>query len=680
MPSWIKILFEYIPWGKIRDSITDIVNSQSVALLCSGLLLIGSITSFGVYLNRSSVYEQIVSKTIKSKLEPTPQSYKGLESFLLANMRQGIDSEIKKDHLTKNFKDKFKALINQLNEFASAESRQPDLETQIKLLEEQVKDLQKKSQNGIAPIKVVDSIMQAIQEFKEGKLNIPQLQLSPGQNDGKILTQKISGDDKRVGPGFLFLPLYLLRPGFTQIELGKLKANSPDARQIIEDKLKQDPYLIRDVLLVQELSSTLQQFTNIPVIQTSNNGPVITPKQVYTITRNGINRIITNVSETPYEYYGSQFSPTIYFPSRPYYWEGYKMQSDFWEKYDPNSNDSGPGIEQLFYVSQPYLDLGGNGVVVTLSTALKATYQPDGGEQESKIYGVVCFDLTFPDGFLQSTLRDQLQAVKADYIEADIKMLNPTSCERNVKFRSEGMKEGLEYQLFTEMERFIFQSMAGGERSQVLGNIRVLSDDAGEELHLSIPVSQPRYTTDSHNYESLKVESGFILASINLPKYRRVTSYIGALAGLFLASTIVLITLAWAKTIRHKNEFEKAFLRVGKVMLHSPIPYVRLDAEDRIVDCNLSFCEKFGLTEDEHLREAMLNCTFRSLCADAASRKEYDAVQENRKNRQPVDPYTIKFRYPKPGFKEFQAKVVSADIPSTSISGKMPETFGILLD
>jgi len=354
-------LLKEIPWTKVWDKILPILENQKIAFAFSLILLLISIGLGSWYWDRSGEYESIVRNTLQSELEATPQRFKGLESFLLSNVEPGVDEDLKNRRLKSNFIGAFKSLQTQLNQFDDAQVDEPELE------------------------------------------------IAPGENGGRIFTD-------RRGPGFLYLSIYLLRPAFTEEEIVSLANNNRRERRVaqrmIMEKIGRDPILRRDVSMSQHLSDTLQDFTRLSIANLDDEGKAKSflsdkPAQVYFITKNGVTRFFSNENKNPGVYYGSQFPPTIFFPSRPYFWPAY-LAKDL----DSGSNLSdGEGLSKYFYVSRPYMDLGGNGIVITLSRRLVA---------RGVTQGVICFDLPFlQNQSIKPTLEKRISSFEGDSVEAE---------------------------------------------------------------------------------------------------------------------------------------------------------------------------------------------------------------------------------------------------------------------
>src|SRR5581483_1421886 len=109
------------------------------------------------------------------------------------------------------------------------------------------------------------------------------------------------------------------------------------------------------------------------------------PDRVFIITRTGIIRIFTKNNN----YLVQRIPPHTSFPGRPYFWPAFDQnKSAFLSKNKPFQDELGPEVKDSFFVSRPYMDIGGSGVVVTLTRAF---------EIEGVTEAVIGFDIPFND-------------------------------------------------------------------------------------------------------------------------------------------------------------------------------------------------------------------------------------------------------------------------------------------
>jgi len=330
MIDWIwKQILNLVPWAKIGEFLEDLIKHQKAALAMAVTLLAASIGLGAWYWDRSGDYDDIVRNTLSAQMEETPQTFKGLEAFIYSNLNQNIDE-------TKN--------VNNALEHYDLTT---DFTTQLSNVQRELN-------------KFLDDTTQK-QEIENVRIRV-----ANGGNEGKVLT-----DSDESKPGFLFLPVYLLRATLGAEDFQALKNRTLPER--VKQEIASDTNLKRDVALTGFLAKELQEFTTKPIFKFKDDDPLSKfvnnqPTQVYVITKNGVNRIFSNKGVKPEQLYGTQFSATTFFPSRPYFWPVFQG-TEYWGK-DLLPNGSQATVGKYFSVTRPYLDLAGNGIVITLSRGL----------------------------------------------------------------------------------------------------------------------------------------------------------------------------------------------------------------------------------------------------------------------------------------------------------------------
>jgi hypothetical protein len=623
MDPIIHFVRDLIPWEKIQDFLGRLYSHQPLALSAAILLLALSLGLGGYYMHRSSEYDEIVRNTLSSDMEATPQNFKGLEAFIFSTLKQTSDvdvsSELKREHLHSKFYEACEALQRRLDAYPAEREKK------------------------IAEVKV---------------------QVAKGKNEGKILTDTIK-------PGFLFLPIHVLRTTFPPEDLDKLKndrISDEDKAKIFNPRLAGDTELKDDIALTGFIANELHKLASTPIVEP--NLLQISPAQVYIITKNGINRIFNIQLEDPELYYGTQFPATTFFPSRPYFWptflnedtEDNAKHKHYGNRIMPAEDEKTVG--KYFYVTRPYLDLAGNGIVITLTRGLYVN---------GKIQAVLCFDLPYVKvgnnvyGILQQGVYRYEGEIMP--VVCDMSLGKEINCYKDTAIDGSGTSSS-EGSLLNQIEQYIRNRSIPRERSEIAGNLQVLPGGQNlDSMHISVPIGAEIL----NNQQKAKLA----LINIDFIKYKTKTSFFAAAASVCFAAMIILLTYLWGATVRSKKEYQEAFSQVARVMYGSPTPYVRLDSKDQIVDCSLSFCEKLGYPPNANSVSKMGKHKFGSLCADEKSIKQYKTVQQARAKSDRVEPYPLNLRGK--GDLIVPVMVSSAAVPSTS-KGLFPETFGIILD
>jgi PAS domain-containing protein len=614
-------LVKGLPWDRIKNFLQLLVMQQPLALLVCVCLLATSLGLGYWYWDRSTNYENIFRDTLQANLESTPQNFKGLEAFIMSNVVPGVNTDLEKEEIHQKFHDLCVKLESQVSKFNYDNNDELGLQVAI------------------------------------------------GSNDGKILTDYHEN-------GFLFLPITILRNTLSESDQETLASKEQVDRdkhyEIIAKALKDDKVLKRDIAFTKSLAYILQEYTAVQIAVQKKDNLATTyleefPTQSYIITKNGINRIFSQKPNAA-DFYGSQFSATTFFPNRPYFWAAFQDKKHFGDPASLTPKEK-QTIGDYFYVTRPYMDLGGNGIVITLVRGLVI---------DGLIQAAICFDLPFKQGkSIQEALISRIETFEAVKVKA--KCTIPKGAGKGQHDCFPHTDEGNSIQqekreLIGVMKSFITKKT----RAEVFGNIQVISSEednvAGNTLEISVPVAEP-ISID----EIIKdLQTGTVLLfKLNLFDYKRKTTFIALAAATAFGLMTLFLAYLWGSTIRRKREYEEAFDRVATVMYWSPTPYVRLNSKDQICDLSLSFCTMLGYNTQEQSIKNLKSFKLEELLADKTSRQEYRRVQKLREEGGLVDPYPLKLKRCDGSL--VSVTVVSADVPSTE-RDTLPETFGIFLD
>jgi PAS domain S-box-containing protein len=593
------------------------------------VLLAAAAVLLSWYYERSKEYTDIVNSTLHADVEPTPQESKGLEAFTLSSLDRSTVMTLRGKTLDPHFVQKYVELVTAIT-----------------------------STNNLA-------------------LNKEHVKLIAAEGVDKKNKKQILTDSGVKG--FLFLPLNILRGAhqFTNSSDGKA---SQDIGTIGNELLEKDEVLKRDVILSRSAAQVLDDLLGTEfVADTGADYPLeIKPAQVYLITGTGINRIFsTRLSDS---YYSTQFSPLTFFPVRPYFLGALKKASTMIPLVDDEKQmlggremSSAPKVDSTFYVSQPYMDLGGNGIVITASRQIRGyTFGT----------AVLCLDfqLAAPKD-LTKVLLETIDKFDAPWAQVQMEIdrqhdsvLRPTILKaRHSPPNSDenDLAQHAKVRLDKETEDF----------SKFFGNIEKISDQdnstAAESfapLEVSVPVGTVKLDKD--------VQSGqFLLFKLDLAAFRHRTDLIGLLGCSCLGTFTVFLIGGFVVAVSHGEdlaetnlELHDAFAKVGMVLWDAPVPYALLDANDQVKDCNYAMCKLLGFNEKQEL----IGREFRALVWPE-DQLNYDHVQDKRKKNKPVESYPLRFRSAEG--KQIPMWIVSASVPSPSETQQesLPETFGIML-
>ena len=319
LPGTLKILWDL---RKPPSQFFYVLRKQPIGLSVCTFLFGASVVLFLLYQDHVRLYESIISRTLSKETENTPQSYKGLEAFILSNVQDDVDVQLQKSHFAEEFVAKY--------------------------------------------ANVTDALATSEINIPKGPRAV-ELQVTHRQTHHALYDTYTDIDSR--SPGYLFLPAYLVH----------------DHQDLAETVRIDDPAVVRAINLGRLLGRSLQQLANGPILALDNNSVDVqaylqlAPVQVYLITTDGTMRVFNRAAEHPSVEYGNQFPPTTFFPSRPYFWSAVE---EYLTAPKPTTSED---IGKSFRVSKPYLDLGGGGVVITLSRPI----------QVAGVLAVLCIDLQF---------------------------------------------------------------------------------------------------------------------------------------------------------------------------------------------------------------------------------------------------------------------------------------------
>jgi hypothetical protein len=534
---------------------------------------------------------------------------------------------------------------------------------------------------------------QAWDQLLEDLSKIPQdankVELTASSSTGEVLTEPEADPIRRPQtrreqqkPGFLFLPYFLLSPPlpkekeqkiFTEgqhlvlYEHGQLDPCSDPQSQ--DTTMCTESSLARDAVSTQNAALSMQTLAAMPLISAKGEaGKYLSalPVQSYIVFSSGVIRVFTHDEPHPSKFFGNQFPPTTFFPSRPYFWPTFIDHPSFYTelKSQPSSLDdlthkqlsevltrakgelaTDATVGDFFRVSAPYLDLGGSGIVVTLTRGVII----DGVTR-----AVICIDLRFDDNnSVLAALRATIGRINADIFQVDCSVAQGSQqliCPNEKSFTTK--EDELFHSVHNEFTR---------KSTDILGTLYRF--DEGTNIRLSLPLNRVINRDGSQSVT-------LMLASFDPTIYRRRTSYFAMAAAASLALLVSFLAYLWGSIELSSDWYETAFKGVDQVMEQCPMPYARLDQNDKVIGSNQRFRSLFGIKPESE------QPTLRSLCYDEQSRIEYDKVEGSRRIGENVNPYSLTLRTT--ANEPYTAVVHSAAVPSSSGSNQ-PDTFGVLL-
>jgi hypothetical protein len=596
-----------------------ILARQPAALAISSLLFLFSVFLTLWYLQRSSRYESIVTATIGASMEATPQVYKGLEALVFSSVKQNVDQSVRSATLNPKF-------VREYTKFQS--------------------DIQ--------------SILARRQISSDKEIEL----VEPKNGNVGVMTEV----DHRA-PGFLFLPVFLFHDSVptAQRRSGRKLFLVSDQKGRVSngDFYVGDAGLFRSVALTRAVAPSLQALADQPILNDDSKDAALyltrLPAQVYLITKEGVNRIFTRGSPYPADKYASQFPSSTFFPSRPYFWPAVReAESGVLGGPLPAPNAT---VGSFFYVSRPYLDLGGSGVVITLARSIAL---------DDVTTAVLCFDLQFDvSQNLYTALERNVSELSGNSIVVDCMVTS--NSEPHCSPADQKVLDEPESHLLKKVQDKLAESKDDFERSRILGNLLRLdtpASDSPSKISFSLPMDQEFLPNDVQKVKLLLVD-------LDINSFREKTTLIGVAAASAFGLMTVLLSYLWGSNVMKHREYQSSFSKLAEVMYYSPTPYLRLDSEDRICDMSASFCWLIGVQPTPDNFDALKGKTFRSICANNNSREEYDRVQQLRKDAEQVDSYLLDLKANDGS--QVKVRVFSAAVPPAENSD-LPETFGILVE
>lgn len=642
-------------WEQVVPRLLSLVLGHPLAAPVALCLLIASLFMASRYSEMATLQESLLQQSLDTR---TPST--GPEALWTAQMPTCIKEDLGSDQISPDFSNQFRAKLKTT-----------------------IEDLETVCDKGCAD-----------------RLKISDLSLI-GDSPDQIVT-----DDKT---DFLFFPT-------------RLSGDSDLLSQVITRKDNHIPPSLTDVataiFVSQRIGDSLDAMVNTPIFtcdptmtssprndQQCTGGrhckyldPV--PVQVYFIDQYGLNRIVGRYGDKRLskEYYQRQFSARTNFVARPYY-EPALVQAE-----DKLPEATGQ-IDKYFYVTDPYFDAAGNGLVVTLARGFS---YPSIGR------GALCFDLGLKSPTSLGLPLETLDRLGSIARIAHCKIPFASSGKPQCPMDASGYEDrkafrrtdaDLQSALESDLEKTIIKQRDDHSLSEVTGSLRVLgrwqafddssvnyrslsfledyvlskislaevvrSSSSSWQLLISAPLGPPMVSDNAEKVD-------FLVFNINVPAFRRQTALwgLGGLSALLLG--LGLVGFLWELDSRTNREMYEALVRVSKIMGHSGLAFTWLDKNDTIVQASDEFVKKLGFATLAELFSIHPSKKFASLISKD-SKAEYAEVETKRKRGEPVKPYALDFEINGGGSKSFT--IVAASVPSsTNLWYAVPETFGVLLE
>lgn len=472
-----------------------------------------------------------------------------------------------------------------------------------------------------------------------------------GPTEGARREQAVMGDGD--SDFLIFLPAMALHydnddESTKTSELKNLSYNSiKKAEGQITDGLRAalrvNPDIVRDLQFARTLSGKLKEFDNSLI----NGNEVV---QSYFIAESGLILIRSKSVKSQAAFYEIQFPKAYYFPDRDYVLGALRGRD--------TQRLSALGFD---YESEPYIDLGGHGIVRTYSKKIKLA---------NGRYGVICLDVS--RSILEGRIKERLDVLRTKgnpYQEWTIVVDESSIQGPNGTTGLGALPEDFQW--------FARRLLLGGDKAELLGRIA-----SQQDVQQSKDTNVLRYTIPlSTKLDDDKRKVTLMLVTIDferlwaLQQRRLVYVCIGLMI-------FILVTLNIFKdSFLLRTEISELVQKLDRVMEHAKNPYARLNSENEFVAINDCFLRLLGYGNKQSLEYENWGAkprTFMSIL-DEPSQKRYEESLRLSRTGAPTVAYTVNMY--KQDKKMLRARVYGERIVFPTIKkGKYPQRFGILLD
>lgn len=390
---------------------------------------------------------------------------------------------------------------------------------------------------------------------------------------------------------------FLMVPGISvrQLKVGTEKLDDTNVDKVLMD----NPEILFDFHIASRIDKKLSALNNVTVQS-------LTIVQVYFISESGfifLRSLPINYGDGSYDF---KFPRYTFFADRVYFWGAI-------DPHFPKDKDS-----PFDYHTNPYVDLGGNGIVKTYSRKVLLP---------NHRVGVICVDALLSKEPV-TEIRQRLISLGATVSDASW-TIGPTYNQKEGHgddvpgFHWVGSQLGISEQ----------------EQARILGAI-AFQDDYPPDPGDGPPDNVVRFTVPigSKNVGGGKTTTNLLLVSFDASA-RKQTIFLyftGFISGIFVLA-LATTTLIWHYTVLERS-MKGVLDKMSDVMREAATPFARLDGKNRFVDANFSFLKLVDCLNLDELRNHAP--TFRQLVT-AETQQTYDAILEQSGKGEKTPKYTI---------------------------------------
>lgn len=446
---------------------------------------------------------------------------------------------------------------------------------------------------------------------------------NPVMDQGHTWTKIIQSKKKEHENAFLMVPAISVRQAM--VGNNELQTNTQ-----INSILKYNKEILFDFYLASQIDQKLKLLGKL-------DKQPLTVVQAYFISESGVILLRQVDTDKSYTY---TFPNNTLFMDRLYFWGAINPH-----EFSHQKNEGGP----LEYATDPYIDLGGNGVVITFSQRV---------ELPNKRNGVVCVDVALPPG-TDKQIEQRLKDLGADEV------LQNTLISKEKTFRG----------ALPDAFNWIHKALADGPTSRITGAIAFESDfpangvtsSDDQVVRFTVPIgsADPNHTTDTK----------LLLVTFDFRSRRNwIIGYsVGFAVGIGLFMVVVANVLL--RFFELQRQMNRVLENMSTVMYEAATPFVWLNENNEFVKVNISFLHALGCdTEHELVNHAS---KFRDLVT-AESVPHYEAILQMSARGEPTPKYRITIK--KVNGEKVSVWVHGERVPSPSLGKKRsPDRFGVFL-